>query len=383
MLKLVPLSVAYKQYIRTPIISCFNQKNRKARHFCNFAFISILDFYTYCLLSDHGSIVVASAEFKFKLKSDSIDQILRLMPVMLLKPERGDIFINLNEFILTPGVIEAFLLCSDDPNIASVENHGFSAHNRRRNETANTSGVSITQIKEHLVKAVPRLKEHGISKTTIRRSFQPPNRGNTVSRRYAALIDARRVMKSTSYREYHPDDHYLFARNKHRREFCSLYKEDCCIISMDGMAQIKVGAPAVSQYHHLRRLYPQSDMPNYFPVPNYLLSASGYMTLEDKNKEVIGAESAHLPDSTYDKTNDSAHKSNITVHFDHPDSLMCAISNQCRSQLNVTTIADELRETIINEILCCSDVYCEHFNVEKAVLDELCAKHLEYESSFK
>ena len=45
------------------------------------------------------------------------------MPVMLLKSECGDIFINLHEFILTPGgAIEAFLLCGDDSDIASVEN---------------------------------------------------------------------------------------------------------------------------------------------------------------------------------------------------------------------------------------------------------------------
>ena len=91
--------------------------------------------------------------------------------------------------------------------------------------------------------------------------------------------------------------------------------------------------------------------------------------------------SAHLPDSTFDKTNDSAHKSNIILNVNHPDSLMCAIPNQCRSQLNVTTTANELRETIINEMSCNSDVYCEHFNVEKSVLDELCANHLENESS--
>ena len=103
---------------------------------------------------------------------------------------------------------------------------------------------------------------------------------------------------------------------------------------MDDMAKIKVGAPAVSRYHQLRRFYSQSHMLNYadndFPVRNYLLSASGYMILDDKD-EVTCAESAHLPDSIQDKTNDSAHKSNITVNVDHPDSLLCAISNQCVS----------------------------------------------------
>ena len=82
-----------------------------------------------------------------------------------------------------------------------------------------------------------------------------------------------------SYREFHEDSHDLFSRNKHRREFGSLFKEDSCILSMDDMAKIKVGAPAVSRYHQLRRLYPSTDMRNFhdhdFPVPNYLLSASG------------------------------------------------------------------------------------------------------------
>ena len=62
---------------------------------------------------------------------------------------------------------------------------------------------------------------------------------------------------------------------------------------MDDMGKIKVGTPAVSRYHQFRILYPQSGMPNYadndFPVPNYLLSAAGYMILDDKD-EVISAE---------------------------------------------------------------------------------------------
>ena len=105
-------------------------------------------------------------------------------------------------------------ITSKFPNIVNIAAEFVKQHG--------SSGVSITQIKEHLMKAVPGLKEHGIPKTTIRHLFQPPNRGNTVSRRFTALIDGRGGMKSTSYREYHPDDHYLFARIKHRRGFWSL-----------------------------------------------------------------------------------------------------------------------------------------------------------------
>lgn len=50
------------------------------------------------------------------------------------------------------------------------------------------------------------------------------------------------------------------------------------------MAKVKVGAPAVSRYHHIKRFFPNDDMPNLndhdFLVPRYLLNVSGYMFLE-------------------------------------------------------------------------------------------------------
>ncbi len=56
------------------------------------------------------------------------------------------------------------------------------------------------------------------------------------------------------------------------------------------MAKIKVGAPAVSRYHQIRRIFSSSDMPNLsdhdFSVPNYLLSVSGYMFLKSKNSSI-------------------------------------------------------------------------------------------------
>ena len=59
---------------------------------------------------------------------------------------------------------------------------------------------------------------------------------------------------------------------------------------MDNMAKIKVGAPAVSRYHQIRLIYTSLDMPNLsdhdFPVPNYLLSASGYMFLQSKENDI-------------------------------------------------------------------------------------------------
>lgn len=274
------------------------------------------------------NIVTAVSEISVVLNENCIHQILKSMPVMYLVNESGGVFLNLQEFVYTPGAMEALLQFSAEgedsgvteslvvdggsvqtevnhetqketrsfkihgqPTIVSkfpdivdrvaefVKQHGFSAQCRRRTETGYSSGVTVAEIRKHLLKEVPGLREHGISLTTIRRLFQAPNKGNRASQRYQGLVDARVGTKSNRYREFHPDSHYLFSRNKHRREFCTLFKADSCIVSMDDMAKIKVGAPAVSRYHQLRRICPNLNMPNFenhdFPVPNYLLSASG------------------------------------------------------------------------------------------------------------
>ena len=266
------------------------------------------------------------------MSNDAIHQVLRVMPVMLLKREKC-IFLNLHELIYTPGVIEALLL-SADPNIDSeehepetvndinenmistetpeknlnenrgqpsitvkfpsvvniaadfVKQHSFAAQIRHRRNTGSSAGVSIAQIRTHLLEKVPVLRAHRISITTVRRLFKAPNKGNNASRRYKGLIDARIGFKRNNYREYHEDSHYPFNRNKQRREPCTLMCLDACILSMDDMAKLKVGAPAVSRYHQIRNIFSTTDMPNLndhdFPIPNYLLSVSGYMFLQKK-----------------------------------------------------------------------------------------------------
>ena len=83
------------------------------------------------------------------------------------------------------------------------------------------------------------------------------------------------------------DTHYLFSRCKMRRELASLFSDSIGILSMDDMAKIKVGPPAVSRYHQLKRTFPTNDQPNFsdhdFPIPGYLLSLSGYMFLDHNN----------------------------------------------------------------------------------------------------
>ena len=99
-------------------------------------------------------------------------------------------------------------------------------------------------------------------------------------------VNTRVGTKSNCYRELYEDAHYLFARNKYRREFVSLYPKNSVMISTDDMATVKVGPPAISRYHQIKQMFLEEDQPNYpdhdFPVPGYLLNVSGYMTLEQK-----------------------------------------------------------------------------------------------------
>ena len=50
-----------------------------------------------------------------------------------------------------------------------IKQHGFSVQCRRRTETGYSSGVSVSEIRTHLMKNVPGLIDHGISKSTVRR----------------------------------------------------------------------------------------------------------------------------------------------------------------------------------------------------------------------
>ena len=167
-----------------------------------------------------------------------------------------------------------------------MKQHGFAAQSRRRSDTGNSSGVTASQIREHLYTMIPELKEHQISLSTIRRLFHAPNKTFNASGRYKEHINARVGVKSNCYREFHEDAHYLFSRNKYRRELASLFPNEIGILSIDDMSKIKVGAPAVSRYHQIRSFVPMNDQPNLkdhdFPVPGYLLATSGYMFLEPK-----------------------------------------------------------------------------------------------------
>ena len=273
--------------------------------------------------------VALYAEELLVTKETECDTILKFLPVMVVC--RGDriVFINLHELVLTPGCLEAFLVSSDadsnkdvveemqkenegnisegqesvkkrgmggQPSIVSkfpeivniaadfVKLNGYAAEARRRNETGSCPGVSIKEVREHLLQNVEGLAEHGISCTTVRRLFQPPNKAVTNSLRYKGFVDAK-----VGGRDSHIDSHYIFARNKYRKELAAAFPDRFCVVSMDDKAKVHVGTPAVSRFHQILKLFPSDDRPNFkdhdFPLPGYLLNVSGYMLLEPRESQ--------------------------------------------------------------------------------------------------
>ena len=188
-------------------------------------------------------------------------------------------------------------LVSQFPSIVStaasfVKANGFSAHERRR-ESIGKVGVSLREIREHLLSTVPGLKKHGISASSVARLMQPPRHGTRASLRYKGQVAARVPGKRNQYREFHTDQHYLFAQVAYRREFSVMFENECALFSCDDMNKIKVGALAVSRYHQIQRFFPVDDVPNVpdhdFPVPGYLLIPSGYMRLVKKPSPTANA----------------------------------------------------------------------------------------------
>ena len=383
------------------------------------------------------NLVIYESDLPLPLNTVERLQILKLMPLMYLST---GVYLNLCEFIYTPGAFEIILNMDNDPGLETicedaeleiseqsandfqfrdelnanenqegksrrgrpcivsvfpdivnmaaefVKQHGFSAQFRRRTETASSSGVTVREIRDNLLEQIPGLKEYGISLNTTRRLFNAPNIRHRASVYYKNLVDVRVGIKSNCYREFHPDAHYLFSRNKQRREFCSLFESECCILSLDDMAKLKVGAPAVSRYHQIKRLFYSSDMPNYkdhdFPVRNYLLAVSGYMLLEN-SEEVLPGSSVNdvesVPANLYDGsgadnenvpvTNENANEnfSDLGIMVDDAlnDSFWQNIVQQCLHQLNLKTSEEELKSTIVSELKSHKDFYAAKYRLDE------------------
>ena len=144
------------------------------------------------------------------------------------------------------------------------------------------------------------------------------------------------------------------------------------------MSKIKVGAPAVSSYHQIRRLFLTNNSPNYsdhdFPVPNYLLATSGYKILQettacDGDTDSLDAAQNLINASTYDRIdvrdtvdeNNSA--SSVLDKFDIStnnvgNDLFDIIISQASTELNVKTTKEEILDSFKTERNGQNDILC-------------------------
>ena len=72
-----------------------------------------------------------------------------------------------------------------------VRLHGYSTHTRRRETAATGTGYTLEELRDHLLKVVPGLKDAGCSRTALAYMFFPPHKGRKGTARYKSYIPAR------------------------------------------------------------------------------------------------------------------------------------------------------------------------------------------------
>ena len=166
-----------------------------------------------------------------------------------------------------------------------IKTHGFSAQNRRRSETANSSGVSLTQITTHVKRLIPTIK---ISRSTVHRLMVPPRKNTRTSRDYKSVVNARVPRKDNSaVASLHQDSHFCASNVAGLAEFSNKFSDAVMFMSLDNLNKTHVGTLAVSRYHQHQRFFMNDDSPIYhdhdFPYSKSKLSTAGYMVIEEKS----------------------------------------------------------------------------------------------------
>ena len=167
-----------------------------------------------------------------------------------------------------------------------IQTHGFSAQSRRRTMTVNSMGVTLSDIRSHLLKQFPALRKRGISRTAIHQLMVAPRKGTHNALRCTGLVKAKVPAKDNSQHKAHLDGHFAFTQANYVCELCQKFEDECVSISCDDMNKVNVGTLAVSRYHQLSHFFPVSDRPCYpdhdFPSRNSKIIPCGYMLLRPK-----------------------------------------------------------------------------------------------------
>jgi hypothetical protein len=124
---------------------------------------------------------------------------------------------------------------------AFIKQQSFAAHGRRRESTGTGTGVTLKDLRQHLLQNIPGLKEHGISRDTIHHLMVAPRKNSSRADRYKGHIDAKVTAKKNDYREGSLNQHFLFARVNYREELCSMFSDEARFYSSDDMNKLRMG----------------------------------------------------------------------------------------------------------------------------------------------
>ena len=154
-----------------------------------------------------------------------------------------------------------------------LQQHGWSAQERRRSCIANSVGVSLESLRNHLLATIPELKEKGISHTTVHQLLLPPRQKSYNAARYHSIVQARVPGKRNEEASHdHQHVHHCAVQVNLCMEFAAEHYDEIMSFSCDDMNKINIGAMAVSRYHQIRRFFVAGDEPNYpdhdFPLKN-------------------------------------------------------------------------------------------------------------------
>jgi hypothetical protein len=282
------------------------------------------------LLMCSGTSVVANTAY---LQRQVVNQLLNCLPIMSVRQGKTIVMVNLHELSLdsdgntfadiinldettdqteketgatasnTPVYSESYsqsrlgrpLLHKQYPDIVEktvqfLQLHSFAAQEKRRSSISNASGVTLNDIRTHLLKTVPGLKENGISRATVHRLFHPPNKRHNSAKLYKCLVNARVPAKQNTRRcQNHVSQQYDRAQVNYCMEFTAKFEAETTTFSCDDKNKVNVGesTPAVSRYHNISKFFLTGDSPNYcdhdFPIPNSKIIPSGYMELKKKS----------------------------------------------------------------------------------------------------
>ena len=104
--------------------------------------------------------------------------------------------------------------------------NGFAARSRCHNATARSCGFTLREIKLHLEKTVPGLKDAGMSRKTIHHLMVPPRKNTKAANLYKGLIMARIPKKKSDMKFDHQDLHFYRAQVGYFFVAAELFKED-------------------------------------------------------------------------------------------------------------------------------------------------------------